>query len=93
MLAVFTPSNHADLKQIFDAIQLVQACITSVEKTKRAKILQNAIKSCDDLQLKWDDIGLCNRNGFLTKRGGNVKVSVNILGNSQGFAEALLPKW
>ncbi|XP_076804933.1 phosphatidylinositol 3,4,5-trisphosphate-dependent Rac exchanger 1 protein-like isoform X1 [Clavelina lepadiformis] len=72
-LAVFTAITNSDLSDVISAYTITYATIMSIETTTRLQCLQEAYRIFDQLQQEWDNAGLCNKQGFLTKRGGNVK--------------------
>ncbi|XP_078481294.1 phosphatidylinositol 3,4,5-trisphosphate-dependent Rac exchanger 2 protein isoform X2 [Ciona intestinalis] len=73
VLAVFTAPSHKDLCDVIAAYQIAHAALTSIEAGRRSSALKAAYALCDTLQKTWDDRSLCNKSGFLTKRGGSVK--------------------
>uniref|UniRef100_H2Y7N5 PH domain-containing protein n=1 Tax=Ciona savignyi TaxID=51511 RepID=H2Y7N5_CIOSA len=73
VLAVFTPFEKAEVSDVIEAHKITQATVTSIEAGRRPAALKEAYSVYDDLQLQWDNQSLCNKNGFLTKRGGSVK--------------------
>ncbi len=75
MLAVFTTPTHADLRDVIKAYQLFQNLVVRIcEASQQKQLLQEAYYTCDRFQNEWDRIGITNKSGFATKRGGNVKV-------------------
>ena len=73
MLSVFT-SIGDDLPDVLGSYSIVHATMTGIDPEKRQKLLQDSYALCDNLKEEWDNSGLLNKQGFLTKRGGNIKV-------------------
>lgn len=73
MLAVFTTPTHADLRDVIKAYQLFQNLVIRIEESQQKQLLREAYYTCDRFQNEWDRIGITNKSGFATKRGGNVK--------------------
>ena len=78
MLAVFTSINQNDLQEIFISYSIIHDAVTAIAPEKRGQLLQEAYTLCDDLQQEWDTSGLLNKQGFLTKRGGSIKVRMGL---------------
>lgn len=75
-LATFTSFNHPDLDDIIIAHQVIQSMMTSFDSVKKMDLLTAAFDNCDKNRLMWEKSGLSDKEGFMTKRGGNVKVVI-----------------
>jgi len=73
ILAVFTPHTSADARDIIHSYQMYQNLVVKIKDAYLRTFLEEAYKICDDLQNHWDTIGVSNKSGFATKRGGSVK--------------------
>lgn len=73
MLAVFTSPTHADLRDVIKSYQIYQNLVMKIESFYQKSFLEEAYFICDQLQSEWDQLGISDKNGFATKRGGNVK--------------------
>lgn len=73
VLASFTSFHHPDLEDLLSAHQIIHALMTSYDSVTKMDLLTAAFESSDASRVQWEKTGLENKDGFLTKRGGNVK--------------------
>ena len=66
--------NQTDQSNVLKAYSILHTTVTSIDPEKRATLLQTAYSLCDEMQEDWSNKGLLNKEGFLTKRGGSIKV-------------------
>merc|ERR1712136_78706 len=72
-LLVFTPYSHQDTDSIMMAHESTGGIISVLDTAFSELLLSKAFEMCDTFQRLWDEQKTCDKHGFLTKRGGNIK--------------------
>lgn len=78
-LATFTSFNHPDLDDVMAAHRHMQSLMTSFDSVKKMDLLTAGFECSDRNRVMWEKSGLADKEGFMTKRGGNVKVVFDLV--------------